>query len=72
MIWYFATRYLINGNNKLYKSKLFTLKREAEEQERLFLNNPNTLILIVNVLKYSVPVTLVLMKKTVLKKFFMN
>lgn len=38
--WYFSTRYEINGKKKQYKSKLFALKREAQDDERLFLNNP--------------------------------
>ncbi len=38
--WYFATRYTIGYKKKLYKSKLFSLKRDAEEQERFFLSNP--------------------------------
>lgn len=37
MTWYFSTRYKISDKTKQYKSKLFALKREAEEQERLFL-----------------------------------
>ncbi len=54
MTWYFATRYILNNKNKLYKSKLFALKREDEEQERIFLNDPiNTLKRIVYVLKYK-------------------
>jgi len=40
MIWYFSTRYEINSITKQYKSKLYSLKREAEEEERLFLTNP--------------------------------
>lgn len=40
MTWYFSTRYKISDKTKQYKSKLFSLKREAEEQERLFLNDP--------------------------------
>ena len=40
MTWYFSTRYKVNNETKQYKSKLFALKREAEEQERLFLNDP--------------------------------
>ncbi len=40
MTWYFATRYNLDNKSKLYKSKLFALKREAEEQERIFLNDP--------------------------------
>lgn len=40
MTWYFATRYKLNDKSKLYKSKLFALKRDAEEHERIFLNDP--------------------------------
>lgn len=40
MTWYFSTRYKIGDKTKQYKSKLFALKREADEQERLFLNDP--------------------------------
>lgn len=40
MTWYFVDRYILNNKSKQYKSKLFALKREAEEQERLFLANP--------------------------------
>lgn len=40
MTWYFYCRYEINNKKKQYKSKLFALKREAEEQERFFRVNP--------------------------------
>jgi len=40
MTWYFSTRYEINKEKKQYKSKLFALKREAQDEERLFLSNP--------------------------------
>lgn len=40
MTWYFVDRYILDNKSKQYKSKLFTFKREAEEQERLFLINP--------------------------------
>ena len=38
--WYFVNRYKINGTTKQYKSALFTLKRDAEEQNALFKVNP--------------------------------
>lgn len=38
--WYFSERYEINGIIKQYKSALFTLKRAAEDERRLFLINP--------------------------------
>lgn len=40
MTWYFSTRFEINKKRKQYKSKLFALKREAQEEERIFLSNP--------------------------------
>ncbi len=39
-IWYFYTRYKINNQIKQYKSGVFALKRNAEEEERLFKINP--------------------------------
>lgn len=44
MTWYFSTRYKIGDKTKQYKSKLFALKREAEEQERLFLSDSTSYI----------------------------
>lgn len=38
--WYFYDRYKINEKVKQYCSGVFVLKREAEEHNRLFLNNP--------------------------------
>jgi len=38
--WFFSVRYTINNITKSYKSRQFALKREAEEDERLFLTNP--------------------------------
>lgn len=38
--WYFYDRYVLNGKQKPYHSSMFVLKREAEEEERLFLNEP--------------------------------
>lgn len=38
--WYFYDRYKLNDKPKQYCSGVFALKREAEEQERLFKDNP--------------------------------
>lgn len=38
--WYFSDRYIINEKTKQYVSQSYELKRQAEEEERLFLINP--------------------------------
>lgn len=38
--WYFVERYTLNEKVKQYKSKLFTLKRDAEEERMIFKANP--------------------------------
>lgn len=38
--FYFSARYIINKKTKQYKSGVFSLKREAKDEERLFLNDP--------------------------------
>lgn len=38
--WYFSDRYKVNATTKQYMSKTFNLKRDAENEERLFLSNP--------------------------------
>lgn len=38
--WYFSERYEINKKIKQYKSSVFPLKRDAEDERRLFLANP--------------------------------
>ena len=38
--WYFYERYKLNGTPKQYSSCVFALKREAEDHNRMFLNNP--------------------------------
>ena len=38
--WYFYDRYKLNGKVKQYCSGVFSLKREAEEHNRIFLNDP--------------------------------
>lgn len=43
--WYFSDRYEINNEIKQYKSGVFALKREAEAEERLFLDDPTKYIL---------------------------
>lgn len=38
--WYFSDRYVINGRTKQYRSLQFALKREADNDERLFKTDP--------------------------------
>lgn len=38
--WYFSERYQINGKTKQYKSGVFALKRDVENERSLFLINP--------------------------------
>lgn len=42
--YYFSTRYKINGIVKQYKSCVYALKREASEEERLFIADPTKYI----------------------------
>lgn len=39
MTWYFYDRYKLNTKTRQYVSRVFALKREVQDKERLFLNN---------------------------------